>query len=130
MAENVMLNVSPTFDLTVFSNRLAGMLQSKGYSVGVFYMANSSILTISKGTGGINTILGLGISVKANCILSGGVLSINFSDEEWTSKIIGAVIGCFLCLIPLITAIVGVTKQLDLPKEIRNDATMIVSSMQ
>ncbi len=63
-------------------------------------------------------------------MVNNGVLNITFTDAEWTSKIIGAVIGWFLCLIPLITAIIGVVRQTSLPKNIENDVRMMISSMK
>ena len=64
----------------------------------------------------------LGTSMVAN-----GVLSINFSDGDWTGKIIGLVVGWFICLIPFITAIIGCVKQSQLPKSIGNDAVIFAS---
>ena len=56
-------------------------------------------------------------------------VSVNFSDGDWTGKIIGFVVGWFLCFIPCITAAIGTARQLSLPKSIGNDATMIAASM-
>ena len=129
MADSIMLIVKPDFDIGVFSNNLAGLYQSKGYMVNVAYMNGCSIINFEKGTGGINTILGMGEGIKATCMLMNGVLSINFSDAEWTGKIVGFCIGWFLCFIPIITALIGTMSQLDLPKKIANDAMMIVMNM-
>ncbi len=129
MANNIMLNVRPDFNLSVFSNNLAGLYQSKGYMVNVAYINGCSVITFEKGSGGINTILGMDEGIKATCSVMNGVLYINFSDEAWTSKIIGLCIGWFLCFIPLITALIGLVGQLDLPKKIANDAQMIVMGM-
>ena len=129
MANNIMLNVRPDFNLSVFSNNLAGLYQSKGYMVNVAYINGCSVITFEKGSGGINTILGMDEGIKATRSVMNGVLYINFSDEAWTSKIIGLCIGWFLCFIPLITALIGLVGQLDLPKKIANDAQMIVMGM-
>lgn len=86
MTNNVMLNVKPDFDITVFSNRLAGLYQSKGYMVNVAYMNGCSIINFEKGTGGINTILGMGEGIKATCMLMNGVLSINFPTPNGQGK--------------------------------------------
>ena len=130
MANNLMLNVNPeTFNLDVFVNALASNFRGRGYTVTAINMNGSYMLTFEKGIGGINTVLGLGESIKATCMFVNGMLTVNFSDEEWTSKIIGIVVGWFLCLIPFITGIIGVTRQLQLPKTITSDATMIASTM-
>lgn len=130
MASNFMLNVSPEFNMEAFSEQLANLYRARGYVVTVANVNGNAIISFEKNVGGINTILGLGEGVKANCMVNNGVLNVTFTDAEWTSKIIGAVIGWFLCLIPLITAIIGVVRQTSLPKNIENDIRMMISSMK
>ena len=129
MANNVMFNVSPTFNLDVFATRLADTYRAKGYVVNVASMGTSYSITFDKGTGGINTILGMGEGIKANITLTGNALNISFTDEEWTGKIVALVIGWFLCWVPIITGIIGIIRQTSLPKEIGTDATMIASGL-
>lgn len=124
-----MFNVKPNFDAEIFAAKLADNYRAKGYTVNVVNMNGFLSITFEKGTGGINTLLGLGEAVKANITRMNDAVCINFSDAEWTSKIIGFVVGWILCLIPFITAIIGTTRQLSLPKSIANDATAIAASM-
>ena len=129
MADNIMFNVKPDFNMDVFAGRLADTYRAKGFTVNVANMNGNYMLTFDKGTGGINTILGMGLGIKATCMLVNGALNITFSDAEWTGKIIACVVGWFLCLVPFITGIIGVVNQMGLPKQIGNDATMIASTM-
>lgn len=129
MADSVMFNISPSFEMGAFADKLAEMYRMKGYTVNVANMNKSCIITFDKGTGGINMLLGLGEGIKATCMVSNDTLSISFSDGDWTGKIIALVAGLFLCLIPLFTGIIGITKQSKLPKSIGNDAAMIASGM-
>ncbi|MGN0557310.1 MAG: hypothetical protein ACI4IV_05630 [Acutalibacteraceae bacterium] len=129
MANNVMMNVKPDFRMDLFANQLADTYRSKGYMVNVANMNGTCMITFDKGTGGINTLLGMGKGIKATCMMVNDTLSINFSDADWTGKIIACVVGWFLCFIPIITGIIGIAGQLGLPKEIANDATMIASGM-
>lgn len=129
MANNVMLNVKPEFDMDAFANKLADTYRAKGFTVNVVDTNGSCVITFDKGTGGINTLLGMGLGIKANCMLTNGTLSINFSDAEWTGKIIACAVGWFLCFVPFFTGIYGIVNQSGLPKQIANDATMIVSTM-
>lgn len=117
MAENVMFNVGADFNMSDFTEKLANLYRAKGYTVNVADMNGTDILTFDKSTGGI----------KATCMLMNGTLSINFSDAEWTGKIIACSIGCFLCLIPGVTGIIGIVKQSKLPKSIANDATILAA---
>ena len=47
-----------------------------------------------------------------------------FSDGDWLGKAIGAIAGLFLCLIPLITSIIGFIKQTGLQKSVEDDIQM------
>lgn len=124
-----MFNVGPHFDFNVFADRLAQTYAAQGFAVSVADVNNAKIIKFDKNTGGINTLLGLGLGITATCTLYNGVLQINFSDAEWTGKIVGFVIGWIVCLVPFITAIIGTINQVDLPKKIGNDAGMIISQM-
>ncbi len=130
MANSVMLKVNPAFDLEAFSNQLADTYRAKGFAVNVAAFNGSSIITFDKNTGGINMLLGMGEGIKSTCTLNNDSLIINFSDGDWTGKIIGLAVGWFLCLVPFITAIVGCVKQSSLPKSIANDATVLAANFQ
>lgn len=129
MAASTMISVGEGFNLNAFAQQLSDTYQQKGFNVQVAVMGNSVSIIFDKGTGGINMLLGLGLGITANCVVNNGTLVINYSNGDWTGKIIGLAIGWFLCLVPFITAIIGVFKQLGLPKQIGNDAMVIASNM-
>ena len=128
MADSIMFNVPQGFDFNLFIQRLSDKYRAEGFTVNVANFNGSVVMSFDKGTGGINMLLGMGEGIKATIMLQNGTMSINFSDGDWTGKIIGLVVGWFLCLIPFITAIIGCVKQSSLPKKIGNDATMIAAS--
>ncbi|MBR6514185.1 MAG: hypothetical protein IKT46_05045 [Clostridia bacterium] len=133
MAENTMLNVGPNFDMDLFVKRLTEAFGAKGFSVNPVKLGESYSVTFEKGVGGINTVLGMGVGIKANISRNGDALMITYTDAEWTSKIIGIAIGwvfgwSVIFLIPLVTAIIGAINQMNLPKNIGNEATMIAAS--
>lgn len=127
MPDTVFINVPPNFNLHMFAGQLAEKYRMEGFTVTVADFNNTVVITFDKNTGGINMLLGLGEGIKATCMVANGVLSINFSDGDWTGKIIGLVVGWFICLIPFITAIIGCVKQSQLPKSIGNDAVIFAS---
>lgn len=129
MSNSIMVNVKPTFNMEIFSKKLADTYVAKGYTVNVANMNNSCILTVEKGVGGINFLLGMDEGIKATITQNESNLIISFSDAEWTGKIVGLAVGWFLCFVPFFTAIAGIIKQTSLPKSIGNDATMIASSL-
>ena len=129
MEESTMFNVADTFDTEMFAEKLADTYRAKGYNVNVVKMNGIYSLTLDKGIGGINMLFGMGLGIKANITRNNDTVSISYSDAEWTSKIIGLVVGWFFCLIPFITAIIGSVQQLSLPKSISKDAQMIAASM-
>ena len=127
-----MLNISENFDLESAVSEIAEMYQGKGYTVRVLKMKNGSKITVEKGVGGINMLLGLGQGITATCMVNGknkDMLSVNFSDGDWMGKIIGFATGWILCFIPIITAIIGVLRQTGLQKDLANDIQSIVCSM-
>lgn len=127
MANQIVFNISPDFNMQMFAHQLAEKYRMEGFSVTIAEFNGSEIITFDKDTDGINTILGLGQGIKATCMIMNGALIIDFSDADWTGKIIGLIIGWFICLIPGITALVGAIRQSQLPKKITNDAMMIAS---
>lgn len=142
MANNIVLNVQSTFNMETFSKKLADTYVAKGYTVSVANMNNSSVITFEKGVGGVNYFFGMDEGIKATITKNENGLIINFSDAAWIGKIIAFIAticlficGLFfcplilLCLVPLITGVIGVIKQTSLPKSIGNDATMIASSL-
>ena len=130
MANNFMVNVPENFDVLDMANEVAQRYQSQGFKVNVLKMKNGAKITFDKNCGGINTILGMGLGISATCMLTGkehDTLNVTFSDGDWTGKIVGCVVGLFLCFIPVITAVIGICKQSSLPNQISNDIQMIVS---
>lgn len=127
MAQPLFVNVPEGFDMGVFAQKIAETYQAKGYTVQPAVSGDTAMITISKGIGGINTITGLGESISLNCSVSDNKLIVNYTNEEWTSKIIACVVGWFCCLIPFITGIVGIVRQVNLPKNISADAMLLAS---
>ncbi len=125
--DNFSLNVREDINVDTIAQRLAEIYNVKGYTVTVTKFNNSVSVNFEKGLGGINTVLGMGVSVKANISVTNGVLNVTFSDAEWTSKIIGYAVGWFLCWIPIVTAVIGTINQLELPKSIGSDIRMIIN---
>lgn len=125
MADNLMLNVAENFDVNAMAQQLADMYRAQGFTVNVANMNNSVIMEFDKGVGGINMLLGMDLGIKATMTVNNGTLMVNYSDAAWTGKIVGLVVGWFLCLVPFITAIIGSVKQSEFPKEISSNITML-----
>lgn len=126
MANNFMANVPEELDIQALANELAELYQTKGYAARVIKVRNGARVTIEKGIGGINTILGMGESTTVTLMKQGqDTLVASFGNNEWTSKIIGFAVG-LLCIATVITAIIGTTRQLALPKDIENDLATLI----
>ena len=140
MAESFMLNVKPNFQLTTLVGKLSQIYTQNGFTVtgstfgenadSTQVIPNVFSMKIEKGNEGITKVLGLGKSIVVNFSVANNILSVNFSGIEWTGKIITIAIGWLLCFFPLITGIVGVVGQLELPKDIENNCRFIVASMK
>lgn len=125
MAQPIWINVPNGFDMNLFVARMESTYQARGYMVNKSITGNIANLIISKDMDGTNKLLGMCESVMASCSVMDNRLTINFMDEEWTSKIIACGVGWFCCWIPLITGLVGVYRQVNLPKTIGIDATTL-----
>lgn len=128
MGDNFIIEVCDCFDLDAMINELVEKYQAQGYEVTVIRMKKSVKLVFSKDLGGINTVLGLGVGIAATFTLTGETnksLSVVFSEQEWVSKIVGGAIGLCVCTITLITAAVGLYRQLNLPTQIKNDVQVL-----
>ena len=132
MAENFMINVEESFNMDAFTQQIAEQYRMKGFNVNVLKQKNGAKIVFDKKCGGINMLLGLGQGITANCSLRGkenDTLYVNFSDGDWTGKIVGFIVGWFLCFIPIVTAAFGAFKQMGLPKEISNEMQMMINEM-
>jgi len=107
--------------------KITQMYQAKGFTVTAMPLGAGASIDFKKDDGGIKKFVGLALGVKANIMVQNDHIVINYTDAEWTGKIVGFVIGWFLCFIPVITAIIGCVNQSGLPKMIGNDIQMIAS---
>ncbi len=129
MADTLMMNVPENFDLAAMAEQVREEFQMKGFMVAVMKMKNSVRIKFDRKCGGINMLLGLGQGITATCMIQNGDnLVVNYSDGDWTGKIIGLIAGWFLCWIPCITAIIGCVKQSSLPKNINDSIMMAVNN--
>ena len=128
MAQNLMLPVNPNFNLPAFVQQLSDTYRSKGYTTNIMDMGGNFSIVIEKDTTGIQNLLGLSEHICVNCIFNGNTLNLNYTDEQWTGKIIALAVGWFVCCVPFITGIIGCVRQYSLPTNINNDAKMIAAS--
>ena len=121
-AAPLMFNVIENYDVHALAFKLRDLYVSKGFTVNVLNsFPGNCTLRFEKDTGGINTVLGNGKGITVSFTLQGNMLYINFTDPEWTSKIVAILLGWFLCLIPFITGIIGAVAQNNFPGEITQD---------
>ena len=133
MANNFMVNVSEDFTLDAMDAQITEMYQAKGFSVRTLKMKNGIKITVEKGVGGINMLLGMGQGLTATCILSGkekDMLSVTISDGDWTGKIIALVVGWFICMVPIVTGVIGTMRQFTLQKDIVNDLQLAINNIE
>ena len=129
MTDTKIFPLPPNFDMDEMIQQITQMYQAKGFTVMAMPMGTGAVIDFRKDDGGITKYLGLALGVKANIMVQNGNMIINFSDAEWTGKIVGLVIGWVFCLIPFIIALIGSFRQLELPNSIGNDIQMIVGGL-
>ncbi len=134
MAQDFITNVGIDFPLEQFAQKLSQMYFTKGYLCNMVHLDCGIILSLEKDLGGANSILGLGTGLKVNLYVSNGILTVSYTDEEWTSKIIAVALGLALggFVLPaalIVTGLIGVYNQSNLSKDISNDVKFLLSTM-
>lgn len=124
MAETKMIQVDENFDLAALVEKLKQTYQAKGFNVSALKAGNGVSITFSKDDEGIKKFVGMAQVITANISMNDRTMLINFTDAEWMGKIVGFLIGWFLCWIPWIFVGMGGYKQMELPKTIVKDIQM------
>ncbi len=125
MSNTTMFPVPPNFNIQELVGKITQMYQAKGFVVTAMPMGEGASIDFRKDDDGIKKYVGLALGLKANIMIQGETVIVNYTDAEWTGKIVAFVIGWFVCIIPWITAIIGTIQQSGLPKSIGNDIQMI-----
>lgn len=121
---------APEADLYAAIQATALAMETQGFRTNIQMIgSNSGILTVTKDREGFTNILGLGLECRANFSALNGQLTVNI-DGEWTNKLIAVAVGWFVCLIPMVTGIVGAINQVTLPEKIFNAVNMAVATAQ
>jgi hypothetical protein len=128
MASSKMFPVPQQFNMQEMIGRITQTYQIKGFSVTSVRMGAGVSIDFRKDDAGFKKFVGLALGVKANIMVQNGNMIINFSDAEWTGKIVAIAVGWILCLVPFFLGIIGCVKQSGLPNEIANDIQMIAAS--
>ena len=103
-----LIHIKDDFTVEGLTEFLIKTYHMKGYSVIVHKIGNSTQLEISKNTYGLLSFVGLSESVRVTySVNSPSLLSVVFSDEKWTDKIIVMVIG-LMCSCGVLSVIAGV----------------------
>ena len=115
-----LIHIKDNFTIEGLTDFLVKTYHLKGYSVIVNKIGTSIQLEISKNIYGFNALIGFSESIKVTySVTSPSTLSLVFSDERWTDKLIVAAVGALCCAwIPTITAGIGIFNQYNLPKNI------------
>lgn len=128
MADTLMIDVAEDLDVEKLAEDLADSYRAKGFVVTKSSTKNGVRMVFDKGVGGINYVLGMDKGITATITKRDTTLTVNYSDPQWIGKIVGLVVGWFICLVPAITAIIGAIGQLNLPKEINTEITMLADN--
>ena len=96
MASPIAFSLPQNFDLQNVVGRLGRSFQLKGYAVRSYPVGAGACLEVSRNTGGLNTVIGRCEGIKINFMPGANLLNVSFSDEQWTDKIIGYVVGLSL----------------------------------
>ena len=128
MADAKMIPIGADLDLNKLVNQIQQMYQGKGFEVTVAQMGQQITINFNKDADGIKKFVGLALAITANITINNNTMMINFTDAEWTGKIIALAVGWILCFVPFALGIYGAVKQSELPKIIGKDIQMLIAS--
>ena len=128
MSNTTMFPAPQNFNLQETVAKITQMYQAKGFTVNAIPLEAGASIDFRKDDSGIKKYVGLALGIKANIIVQGGNVIVNYTDAEWTGKIIGLAVGWIFCLVPFICAIIGCVNQSGFPKSIGNDIQMVANS--
>ncbi len=122
------------FDFDEFMRQFVSLYQTKGFVVSAAPLGRGALARLSKDDDGFKKFIGLslGISVTFSFApnpVGGQSLVLTFSDADWTGKIIAIAVGWLICLVPLVTGIIGAANQSGLPNKVTNDVLDILQRM-
>lgn len=119
MAENRFFKVEPNFDLEQLASKLVFEYQAEGFQVFSCKTPSGCSISLKKNTTGMKKLLGLARVLTVNiAVNSAGDMIVDFSNEEWASKVCAIALGWWIVWIPFFTGIYGAVKQAELPKNI------------
>lgn len=119
--KNLTVSVSESFDFDSFCNQLAEEYRQKGFNVqNPSAMGTIRQIIIEKDNDGIQNYLGLGTQEEINITYTGNTLNATFNDGCQTMRFIAIGLGWFICFVPFITGIMGMSKHSNFTKELEN----------
>ena len=127
MANNFSVRVDNSFNLNSLVQFVAEKYRSKGYSADIQNNGNEKSIKISKNTDIGYTLIGMVESVVVKLKVENGTLFVSFTETEYTSKIIAAILAFFCAGALWITMIIGLVNQSDLNSGISKDIKAYLS---
>ncbi|MBQ3073333.1 MAG: hypothetical protein IJD19_01495 [Ruminococcus sp.] len=127
MADKFSVRVDNSFNLNSLVQFVAEKYRGKGYSADIQNSGNATSVKISKNTDVGYTLLGMVESVVVKLKVENGTLFVSFTETEYTSKIIAAILALFCAGALWITMIIGLVNQSDLNSSISKDIKAYLS---
>ncbi len=121
MASTFLLKLPTGTTVDAVADALARLYTQKGFTITTNHFPYAIVLDMDRGVGGRNMLLGLDLGIKVTLSVNDDTLTVNYSDGAWIGKIIGLLVGWFLCGIPVVTALFGAMRQNELPARINRD---------
>lgn len=128
MADNLVFQVSNNFNLDTFAQDMVRMGHARGYTTNYANAGGAYYIDFNNGNEGLMKYIGMGANIRLTLMQNGNTLYANFTDADWTGKIVAYLLSGFTCGITLVTGIIGLVKQLDFPKQIGNELFTLLNS--
>ena len=129
--KNVSVPVKEGFDFQGLISKFSDSYRANGYNVltNPAFGTQAQKITLEKDNAGANNLLGLGIQESINFTWANGVLNVAFEDECATNRYLALGVGWFLCFVPFVTGLVGMSKHNTFVAGVQTQITNLVMSL-
>lgn len=129
MLKCLTVNVSDHFDMQQFALEVTNRYYARRYYVHTFDSPSGLTIVLVRRSGNVGSRLGMGVGIEATCALENGQLHVRYTDHERGKRIECLIFGWFLLLVPVVTALIGFSRQRDVERRFAHEVRKIAEKM-
>ena len=129
MLKCLTVSVSDNFNMKQFALEITNRYYARQYYVHTFESSEGMTLVLVRKNSNVSSRLGLGVGIEATCIPEPGQLHVLYTDHERSKRIECLIFGWFLLLVPVVTSLIGFSRQRDVEWRFAHEVRKIAEKM-